>query len=577
LVVTLASFVGFGSPLSAGWSSEVTDRRRLRALVVDDDALVRETLTRLLDEAGYQVTEAGDGEAGVEMAGSVRPDVIVMDVMMPPGISGIEATRRIVERDPDARVMMFSVHQGEDVVAAAIAAGAAGYVTKQTPLPVFLDAVGRTIDGQAILIPAPKTFGTRGDAPLSYRAHEVLDLAVSGLTARQIGERLQLSPRTVENHLRDIYTRLGVNNRAQLVRAAVGGNLVTSSSATDAPAERVPDRRSALTDAEREIARLVSQSFTNRQISGRLNISPHTVSFHLRQIFRKLGVSSRVELAKLGDSATSGRVDRVSSDQAASDARDTSQPISPSAEAPPSVQLQASRWSPTSFLARLRAEETEELLRLGTPRMFAAGRLLMREGDRGTHVEVLTQGFVKITNVVDETEILMGIQVPGDVVGELAGLTGKPRSATAVSCGTVVSHVITKAAFHGFIARHPRAMMSLAAVIAERLRWSNERRTDFAAHSTEVRLARVLIEIADICGSPSEEGITIGIALSQHELATMIGTTEAGIQHALRALRTQGLVRTGYRRMTLLDLAALRLTGDLRPSDPAQETTKLVE
>jgi DNA-binding NarL/FixJ family response regulator len=290
----------------------VKDKDSPRALVVDDDPFVRGALTRFLGDAGYEVSEARNGEDGVVLAGSLRPDVILMDVMMPPGISGIEATRRIIERDPTARVVMFSVHQSEDVVGAAVAAGAAGYVTKETPLPTLLDAIARTIDGQSILIPSPQTpAALRGGSPLGPRAQQILDFAVSGLTARQIGERLGLSPRTVENHLRDIYLRLGVNNRAQLVRAAVGGQLVTARAEAVATVEPPAARRLELTATERQIAGLVSQALTNQQIAHRLDMSPHTVNYHLRQIFQKLGVSSRVELARLVQDGNLGQVPTV--------------------------------------------------------------------------------------------------------------------------------------------------------------------------------------------------------------------------------------------------------------------------
>jgi CRP/FNR family cyclic AMP-dependent transcriptional regulator len=219
------------------------------------------------------------------------------------------------------------------------------------------------------------------------------------------------------------------------------------------------------------------------------------------------------------------------------------------------------RFAPGSFLARLPEDQVTELLGIGTRRTFEPSRTLMRQGDRSTHVELVRSGFVKITNVVDGTEILMGIRVPGDLVGEMAGLTGKPRVATASACGKVVSYVITLANFQRFLANHPNATIAMAAVMAERLRWANERRTDFAARRVDVRLAHVLVEIAEVCGRPGPEGVTIGVPLSQPELATMIGVKDATIQKVFRDLRAAGLVQTGYRRVTVLDLPALRALG----------------
>jgi CRP-like cAMP-binding protein len=219
------------------------------------------------------------------------------------------------------------------------------------------------------------------------------------------------------------------------------------------------------------------------------------------------------------------------------------------------------RWAPGSFLAGLRPAQADELLSRGVRRQFAAGRILLFEGDHSTHVELLYQGFVKITNVVDGTEVLMGIRVPGDFVGELAGLTGKPRIATATACGRVTSSVVSQRDFHHFLHQHPDAAMTMAAVMGERLRWANERRTDFAAFPADARLARLLAEIATTCGWQADDELNIELPLSQPELATMIGVSEATVQKVLRDLRTGGMIRTGYRHITVLDLPALRKVG----------------
>jgi CRP/FNR family transcriptional regulator, cyclic AMP receptor protein len=216
------------------------------------------------------------------------------------------------------------------------------------------------------------------------------------------------------------------------------------------------------------------------------------------------------------------------------------------------------RWAPGSFLARLPPAQAEDLLRYGARRRFDAGRTLMLEGEHSTHVEVLHRGFVKITNVVNGVEVLMGIRVPGDVVGELAGLTGRPRSATVTTCGQVLSSVIAKRDFHHFMRRHPDAAMALAAVMGERLTWANDRRTDFAAFPARLRLARVLAEIAAICGTHTGDELVIGVPLSQPELATMIGASEATVHKVLRELRQGGIIRTGYRHITVLDMPTLR-------------------
>lgn len=291
----------------------MNDRQRVRVLLVDDDPFARASISAALVDAGYDVTQANDGEAAVDLVERSHPDIVVMDIMMPPGISGIEATRRIVERDPRARVLMFSVHSDDEVIAAAMSAGATSYVTKQAPLATVLDAIAGTVDGLAIVAPPPTPAGAPRPARrpvLTGRAQEIAGLAAAGLTAKQISEDLTISPRTVEHHLRDIYGRLGINSRAQLVVAAAEGTVITDRSArlTRAPSVAGPEAGvdeprdepwSRLTERERIVAHHAGHALTNQQIAARLRISPHTVNFHLRQVFRKTGVNSRVELARL--------------------------------------------------------------------------------------------------------------------------------------------------------------------------------------------------------------------------------------------------------------------------------------
>ncbi len=221
----------------------------------------------------------------------------------------------------------------------------------------------------------------------------------------------------------------------------------------------------------------------------------------------------------------------------------------------------AAAWAPGSFLASLPQGQVAELLRDCVPRRFAAGRALLREGGTDTHVELLIHGFVKVTVVMDGTELLMAIRMPGDIVGELAAVTGRPRMATVTACGRVTAGVISRYAFQRFLHRHPEAAMHMAATMGERLRWANQRRAEFTALRAEAHLARLLVEFATACGKRTAEGVTIAVSLSQPELASMIGVAEATIQKALHHLRASGAISTGYRRITVLDMELLRATG----------------
>ncbi|WP_246277562.1 Crp/Fnr family transcriptional regulator [Phytohabitans rumicis] len=122
-------------------------------------------------------------------------------------------------------------------------------------------------------------------------------------------------------------------------------------------------------------------------------------------------------------------------------------------------------WTPGSFLASLPPDKCAELLASGVRRQFGAGRPLLREGELSTHVEVLIRGFVKVTNVLDGVEVLMAIRMPGDILGEMAALTGRPRMATVTTCGRVTSCVLSKGEFRRFLRENPAAALNMAAAL----------------------------------------------------------------------------------------------------------------
>lgn len=219
-------------------------------------------------------------------------------------------------------------------------------------------------------------------------------------------------------------------------------------------------------------------------------------------------------------------------------------------------------WGAGSFLAGLPEPARAALLRLGVVRRFEAGRRLLREGEESTHVLALIGGFVKITAIADGVETLLAIRVPGDVVGETSPLTNRPRMATVTACGPVASRVIQFADFRRFLDQFPAAGVGMATAMSSRLRFSNERRSDMTAYRTEVRLARVLAELAVSCGRPTGDGTVIDVALTHSELASMVGIGEATAQKAIRELRLAGLIRTGYRSITIINIDGLTRLAD---------------
>lgn len=208
----------------------------VRVMVVDDHPIWRDAVAADLAAAGYDVVAAvGDGEAAIRVAPAVRPDVVLMDLQLPT-TSGVEAAGTIVALDPSVRVLMFS-SSGEDAdVLAAVTAGARGYLVKSAARAELLDAVERTARGQAVFSPGlaalvlgeyrrladPSRATREPDAPvLTERETEILKFTATGMSARQIAERLVLSVRTVQNHTQNTLRKLQLHNRVELTRWAI--------------------------------------------------------------------------------------------------------------------------------------------------------------------------------------------------------------------------------------------------------------------------------------------------------------------------------------------------------------------
>lgn len=219
--------------------ADVSDGRPVTVLVVDDHALFREGLAALVDQwAEFEIAaQACDGEEGVRLAASLRPDLVLMDVRMP-GIGGVEATRRITEQDAAVRVVMLTMsHLGEDVFLA-LRSGAHGYLSKNEPperLRDYLTDVmrGETALSSTIAAKVLAEFGavgagipSRSADHLSPRERDVLRLLVDGLSNDEIATTLCLSEATVKKHLGRVMTKLHMRNRVQVAVYSVRTGLV---------------------------------------------------------------------------------------------------------------------------------------------------------------------------------------------------------------------------------------------------------------------------------------------------------------------------------------------------------------
>jgi CRP/FNR family cyclic AMP-dependent transcriptional regulator len=216
------------------------------------------------------------------------------------------------------------------------------------------------------------------------------------------------------------------------------------------------------------------------------------------------------------------------------------------------------QWPPQSLLGALTEASRDRLLGPGTTRQYLAGHMLIREGDMTKFVIVLLDGVVKATGLtLDGREALLAIRVGGDIVGEFAALDSGPRSSTVMTCGVVLGRVIKHADFLAALHRDSLLADAVNRVIVAKVRAANARRVDFAGLDAATRLARVLAELAVRYGDRSGNSAVITWPLTQPELASLAAVAEPTAQKALRRLREQGIIATGYRTLTITNLSEL--------------------
>lgn len=203
---------------------------KISVLLVDDHGLVRRGFRRMLEDADdiAVVAEAGDGEQAVRIAQELTPDVIVMDCALP-GMSGLIATRTILEKNPQSKILMLSMHSEDTLVRQALAAGARGYVLKNAVNLDLVDAVRRVAQGETIIdsqLSRPAALKGERDHGLTVRELQILQLIVDGRSNKEIAAQLDLSANTVAVHRANIMDALGIHKTAELVTYAIRNGLV---------------------------------------------------------------------------------------------------------------------------------------------------------------------------------------------------------------------------------------------------------------------------------------------------------------------------------------------------------------
>jgi DNA-binding NarL/FixJ family response regulator len=212
---------------------------KIRVLLVDDHAIVRDGLRSLLDSDKHIeiVGQAGDGLEAVRKAQDLNPDVVVMDIAMP-HLNGLEATRRILKASPDSRVLILSQHEDDEHVLDALWAGASGYLLKRAAGAELAEGIKSVARGGAVLHPMAAralvdayrrcecTERIDSYERLTDREREVLILVAEGYTNHQMAEILHVSPKTVDGHRTSLMSKLGLHDRTEVVKYALRRQLI---------------------------------------------------------------------------------------------------------------------------------------------------------------------------------------------------------------------------------------------------------------------------------------------------------------------------------------------------------------
>jgi len=197
----------------------------ITCLIVDDHEVVREGLRLSLSRAPHirVVGEAGDGRAAIDLAERRKPNVVIMDVRMP-GLDGLDATKELMEKEPNAAVLIFTAYSERSLLARGLESGAKGYILKEAPHETLVRAIEKVAGGDSFIDPALMPAFLSGkdrEDMLTAREREILQLLADGMSNADVAQRLFISQETVKSHVRHILAKLEADTRTHAVAIAL--------------------------------------------------------------------------------------------------------------------------------------------------------------------------------------------------------------------------------------------------------------------------------------------------------------------------------------------------------------------
>ncbi|MFI6393199.1 Crp/Fnr family transcriptional regulator [Nonomuraea sp. NPDC050540] len=217
------------------------------------------------------------------------------------------------------------------------------------------------------------------------------------------------------------------------------------------------------------------------------------------------------------------------------------------------------------FIGQLAQGDRQALLSEGVEQIFPARSALCAQGEIGTRVMLILRGTAKVGRTLsDGSHTVLGLCGPGDIVGEASAVAGEgsARLAAVIAVDSVTCRVLAASRFRQVLRARPEIYRTLVAVTNDRLRRTADNGVRQAAHPVACRTARMLKELAARYGRPDPQGLLIGLALSQHDLALLVGASRESVVRALSRLRTSGIITTSRRKIIIRDPDGLGRAGE---------------